>query len=105
MLLSVALGVLLWTHSAFGQTRPRPSEVFQSRVTVEITTATGVTKGVGKVVFDQTTGRAREYYRLQGGTRDETVTRYDLGAIIHNDPPTCDVTQVTGTMPRTWDWV
>ena len=37
----VVFAVLLCAQSAFGQTRPHLSEVFQSPVTIEITTGTG----------------------------------------------------------------
>jgi hypothetical protein len=105
MYVSVVLGLLLCAASGFAQTRPTPSETFQSPVTIEITTATGVTKGVGKVVFDQPSGKAHEIYHLRSSPRDEIITRYDLGEILRTDGHTCDVTDVTGTMPPTWDWV
>ena len=103
--LSVAVALLLCAQSALGQSRPILPEVFQSPVAIQITTGTDVTTGRGKVIFDQPDGKARQFYRLQSGQRDEIITRYDLGAIFRYDRPTCDVTEVTGTMPLTWGWV
>jgi hypothetical protein len=102
---AVMFAVVLCAQSGFGQTRPIIPEVFQSRVSIEVTTGAGVSRGVGKVVFDQPSGKAREVYAIRPGPRDEFITRYDLGAIFRNDPPNCDVTDVTGAMPLTWGWV
>ena len=102
---AVVFAVVLCAQSGFGQNRPIIPEVFQSRVSIEVTTGAGVSRGVGKVIFDQPAGKASEVYAIRPGPRDEFVTRYDLGAIFHNDPPSCDVTDVTGTMPLTWGWV
>ena len=105
----VVFAGLLCAQSAFGQTRPHLSEVFQSPVTIEITTGTGAdaetVEGVGEVTHDQPAGKAREFYHFEDGPPSETITRYDLGKIFHFDPPECDVTVVTGTMPLFWDWV
>ena len=102
----VVCALLLCAQSAFAQTRPQLSEVFQSPVTIQITGAEGeVSEGVGDVAFDQPAGQARERYLFHGGPPSEIITRYDLGKVFTIDPPACDVTAVTAPMPLTWGWV
>jgi len=101
----VVFALLLCAQSAFGQTRPQLSEVFQSPVTIRITTGADIVEGVGQVTFDQPAGKAREFYAFEDGPPSEIVTRYDLGKIYRFDAPECDVTEVTGTMPLFWGWV
>lgn len=72
-------------------TRPTIPEVFQSPVTIQVTTAADISTGVGKVIFDQPAGKARARYAFRSGPRDEIITRYDLGAIFRSDPTGCDV--------------
>jgi len=101
----VVFALLLCAQSAFGQTRPQLSEVFQSPVTIRITTGADIVEGVGQVTFDQPAGKAREFYAFEDGPPSEIVTRYDLGKIYRFVAPECDVTEVTGTMPLFWGWV
>jgi len=106
---SVVFALLLSVQPAFGQTRPQLSEVFQSPVTIQITTGTGagadIVEGVGQMTFDQPAGKANEFYAFEDGPPSEIITRYDLGKIFRFDPPECDVTEVTGTMPLFWGWI
>jgi hypothetical protein len=101
----VVLALLVCGRSAFGQTRPTLSEVFQSPVTIQITTSTEVVEGVGEVTFNQPTGQADEFFEFEDSPPSEIITRYDLGKIFTVNPPHCDVTQVTGPMPLFWGWV
>jgi len=105
----VVFALLLCVQSAFGQTRPVLSEVFQSPVAIQITTGAGadadIVEGVGEVTFDQPAGQAREFYKFHSGSPSEIITRYDLGEIFSIDPPRCEATEVTGTMPLFWQWI
>jgi hypothetical protein len=102
----VVFALLLCVQSAFAQTRPQLSEVFQSLVTIQVTGADAeISEGVGEVAFDQPAGKARERYLFHGGPPSEIITRYDLGKIFSIDPPACDVTEVTGPMPLSWGWI
>ena len=102
----VVFALLLCAQSAFAQTRPQLSEVFESLVTVQVTGAGGeVSEGVGEVAFNQPAGQARERYLFHGDPPTEILTRYDLGKIFSIDPPSCDITEVAGPMPLTWGWI
>lgn len=102
----VVCALLVSVQSTFAQTRPRLSEVFQSPVIIHVASAEGeISEGVGDMAFDQPAGVARERYLFHGGPPTEIITRYDLGKIFSIDPPSCDVTDVTGPMPLTWGWV
>jgi hypothetical protein len=102
----VVLALLLCAESAFGQTRPIISEVFQSPLAIEVTTGGEISEGWGYVSFDQPAGKAREFYAFESGQTHEILTRYDLGKIFTiANLRECDVTEVTGTMPPTWAWI
>ena len=101
--------LFLSAQSAFGQTRPVLSAVFESHVVIQITTGTGAdaqtVEGVGEMTFDQPAGHAREFYAFEDGPPTERITRYDLGKIFTKNPPACDVEDVTGTMAPFFEWV
>ena len=101
----VVFALLLGVQPALGQNRPIISEVFQSPVAIQVTTGADVTEGVGDLTFDQPNGMAFESYKFHHGPSFEIITRYDLGKVFDNDPPDCEITEVTGTMPTTWGWV
>ena len=102
----VLCALLLSVQSAFAQTRPQLSEVFQSLVTVQVTGAGGeITEGVGEVAFNQPAGQAHERYLFPGDPPTEIITRYDLGKIFTIEQPSCDVTEVTLPMPLFWGWI
>ena len=105
----VVFALLLCVKPALGQTRPIISEVFQSAVTIQITTGVGAdavsSEGAGQMSFDQPAGKAREFYAFGEGAPTEIITRYDLGQIFHFNRPTCEIETVTGSMPLFWDWV
>lgn len=104
MTLSMAAGLLLSAQSAFGQRRPTPPEVFQSPVIVQITEGSSVSRGVGRVIFDQPAGKSRVRYAVSG-QRQDIISRYDLGSLFASEARTCTVTPLTGPMPPTWAWV
>src|SRR5262249_13406463 len=101
----VVFALLQVVQPALGQTRPIISEVFQGHVAIQVTTAAGVAEGAGDLAVDQPNGMAREFYAFHGGPSYEIITRYDLGQVFRNDPPNCEATEITGTMPTTWEWV
>ena len=101
----VVFVLLLCIQSAFGQTRPLISEVFESAA-IQITSGTVVSEGVANLIVDQPDGKARQLFAFHSGPAYEIITRYDLGEIFLIDRPECDVTPpVTVTMPTMWGWV
>ena len=101
-----ALGALfLCGQPAFAQTRPILSEVFQSRVIIQITTGADVVEGEGELVYNQPAGQADEFYEFDDGSSSEIISRYDLGKIFTIDSTGCDVTTATGSLPLFWGWV
>lgn len=97
----VVLALLLCAQSALGQTRPRLSEVFQSPVTIQITTGTDdaaeTVKGKGEVTANGS--QVNEFYTFKGSSNLEIISRYDLGEIFTISPPRCDVEEVEDTDP------
>ncbi len=105
----VVCALVLCAQSAFAQTRPDLSAVFQSHVTIQITTGIGAdvetVEGTGEMIFNQPAGQAREFYAFEDGPPLERITRYDLGKIFTRNPPRCDVEDVTGSMLPFFGWV
>ena len=109
MTVLVVWALFLCAPSAFGQTRPNLSAVFQSHVIIQITTGTGAdaetVEGSGEMIFNQPAGQAREFYAFEDAPPIERITRYDLGQIFTKNPPNCDVEEVTGSMAPFFGWV
>jgi hypothetical protein len=105
----VVCALFLCAKSSFAQTRPNLSAVFQSHVTIQITTGTGAdaqtVEGSGEMIFNQPAGQAREFYTFEDHPPVERISRYDLGKIFTRNPPSCDVEDVTGPMLPFFGWV
>jgi len=100
----------LFITVAFAQTRPSPSELFETINFVVVKRGSDTFRGAGEWRVDTPGNKARELYRFEVGRQHfniDVLQRYDTGKVyeIVGEPPKCNVTAVSGSLPPIWGWV
>jgi len=95
--------------SAFAQTKPKPSEIFESEGRIYVKRGNTTYFGRGWWRNDSPGNKGRQFFEFEGASHIDFdfIERYDLGKVyeVTGHPPKCNSSSVTGQMQATWGWL